>query len=464
MTIYAKLMPHQIDICKFIQTKLYFGIFAEYGTGKTLCLLNHIETNNIRKSLIVSTKTAIESTWPQEIKKHTDFKYVILTGAKSKKIKELQRALRMSQVGNLPYALNNSARVIVLINFDGVESIYNELVQAGFDLIGIDESTKIKSPDTDRASVLWSLSKAIPSRAIMTGFPITENISEIYSQIKFLDFGKALGTNYYAFLHKHFNKIGYKFIPRKSGTTAILEAIKPFCIKVSNASLHLKPKIYKEIKLTPTAQQEKFFSELNSTFQLTFGEVNIDTKYIFALIRKSMQICDGHISDAEGNIEYFETPKDKALVDIIDEIDITKNKVIVWFTLLNSLHKVKKILDRLKYTSLTLYGDTDNVGEVTHKFQNSSTHNILLTTQKKASESLNFSNCRYAIYYSNDWSNDLRSNSEARIYRKGSEKHTSIVYIDLTIDKSIDERIVNCLKKKKSLIDDLKTSFGGITK
>ena len=47
--IYTKLMPHQVKIVKFIKNKKYWGIFADYGTGKTLCALTYIELNKLRK-------------------------------------------------------------------------------------------------------------------------------------------------------------------------------------------------------------------------------------------------------------------------------------------------------------------------------------------------------------------------------------------------------------------------------
>jgi SNF2 family DNA or RNA helicase len=89
----------------------------------------------------------------------------------------------------------------------------------------------------------------------------------------------------------------------------------------------------------------------------------------------------------------------------------------------------------------------------------SPSHNVLLATQLKAAESITLTNCRYAIYYSNTWSQDKRSNSEARIYRKGSEKHKNIIYIDLVVKDSVEEAVYECLKRKKSLVATLMKQF-----
>jgi SNF2 family DNA or RNA helicase len=108
---------------------------------------------------------------------------------------------------------------------------------------------------------------------------------------------------------------------------------------------------------------------------------------------------------------------------------------------------------------LTLTGATEDTNKVVQMFQKSRDHNILICTQKKAAESVTLTSARFAIYYSNIWSNDARLNSEARIRRKGSEIHKGIMYIDLITKKSVEEKVYQCLRKKKDLINELKTAF-----
>ena len=291
--IYTKLMPHQELILDFISGKdingtgtlsigesgammqsirskdnNYFGIFADYGTGKSLTALAYVNKLNIRKTLVVSTKTAVQGTWPQEIKKHTNFKYTLLIGDKKKKLASLYHGLKVSMTSSGFYhsAINNN--VIFLINFDGVKNIFNELLQADFDFIIVDESTKVKSPKTMRTKILWALGKNINKKCIMTGFPITENISEIYSQIKFLDNGECFGNSYFSFMEMYFNRVGYKYVAKRKGVDEILQKIKPFCIRVSGDVLKLPPKVYSKIEIELTEQQQKLLTDLNETFKL----------------------------------------------------------------------------------------------------------------------------------------------------------------------------------------------------
>jgi len=499
--IRTKLMKHQKLICDFMKDKNYSAIFADYGTGKTLCVLSHVEhMERARKILIVSSKTSVQSTWPDEIELHTNFRYVHLLGTRRKKQIALRLGLRASMEDGTSYAAESTQPVFFLINFDGVRNIYDELVQCGFDLIVVDESTKIKSPRADRTKILWAIGRTTKRRIIMTGFPITENLGEIYSQIKFLDHGKALGSGYYAFLEKYFYRAGFKRKPKTGAEKKIFGLIKPFSIRVSNEVLDLPPKVYRVKKVGPTSVQKKLLDDLNQYFSLELGKIKIDTQYIFTLINKSLEISDGFVKsnwykkiglerdrlqcykcgktfNAEkydgkkyclycghkGYLEVLDTNKDEAIVDLIDDIDPFKNKIVVWAMFRFSVKKLKKLFTSMEIPTLTLTGTTEDPNTVVRKFQYEKKYRILLATQKKASESITLTKAKHAIYYSSPWSYDLRSNSEARIRRKGSEKHSHIMYTDILIKNSVDEIVYNCLRRKGSLVGDLKKQFRTIS-
>lgn len=460
--IRTPFMKHQKIAVNFMKAKKYCALFMEYGTGKTLCALADIIQKRVRKILVVSSKTAIESTWAGttgEICKHTNFRYVMLLGNPVQKYNALKMGLRHSYVHATSYSASISRPVVFLINFDGIRNIYDHIKQAAFDMIIVDESTKIKSPSARRTQILWKLGQDVPYKTIMTGFPVTENLAEIYSQIKFLDGGKTFGNSYTGFLEKYFFKAGFKRLLKRRAEKKIFNMIEPFCLRISNDVLRLPPKVYLQKIIEPTDTQLKLLDNFREYFQLEFGKVKIDTDYIFTLINKSLQICDGFIQDNNGNVEAIGTSKDEAIIDVVEDIDPNKNKIIIWAVFKFSVKKLSGIFKRLGYNTLTLTGETENVSGTIRKFQYDKRCNILVATQKKASESITLTNCKHAIYYSNSWSYDARINSEARIRRKGSEKHSSINYTDIMLKHSIEKLVYDCLRNKKNLVDKLKREF-----
>lgn len=485
--IRTKPMGHQslaVEFCTMKCEEPYAAIFADYGTGKTLIalmiveIMKRVKENGFKKILVVSTSLSIDTTWCDEIRTHTDFRFCVLKGGTKQKRNILEYVLeQVNNPNKYTYAKASDKPMLFLINYDGVNGIWRELRDAGFDVVFADESTKIKTFDTDRTMSLYEASEKIPYRYIMTGFPITEALYELYSQIKFLDRGKVFGRSYYAWLNKNFVRVGQKLIVKKKAIKEILALIKPFCIRITNEHLKLPPKVYKPIELEMTEQQRELLTKLTSTFRLELGKVKIDTKYIFTLIAKSLQICDGFVQHKEyeykevngkkvrtnkvlsSELEVIETNKDEALIDLLDEIDISKNKVVIWCAFLFSVKKISKILTKLGIPVLTITGETKDANKVVQQFQKSKDRNVLICTQKKAAESVTLTSARFAIYYSNIWSNDARLNSEARIRRKGSEKHKSIMYIDLLTKASVEKQVYDCLRKKKDLINELKTAF-----
>jgi len=235
------------------------------------------------------------------------------------------------------------------------------------------------------------------------------------------------------------------------------------------------------------------FDNLKAYFQLEFGKVKIDTDSMFVLIAKSLQICDGFVQDGwydrvdelevrcrkcgqshprikgkgipskcpkcgyKGMLEVIDTPKDEALIDTLEEIG--KEKVVIWTNFRWTVGKLDRVLTRLGHNVLTLSGLTEDPGAIVKAFQFSNKYDTLIATLKKASESITLTACRNAIYYSNNWSNDLRGNSEARICRKGSEKHSHITYTDVYIKDSVEQLVYECLREKKNIVERLKKFF-----
>ena len=473
--IRTKPMGHQSMVLKFAGPLEYAGVFADYGTGKTLMALMLTQLKKFRKVLIVAPKTAIDTTWKDQIREHSDFRFCVLKGTAKQKVNMLQYAVgKVDQPNRYGEVSGSFKPMLFLINYEGIESIYHELKAAEFDACFADESTKIKTYDSKRTMAMQELGPTVKHRYLLVGFPATESLYELYSQVKFLDGGKTFGHSYHAFLNKYFVRLGPKMIIKKRSIKQIMDLIKPFCIRITNDTLKLPPKVYKPIEVPLTAQQRELLTRLSSTFRLELGKVKIDTQYIFALLAKSLEICNGFVHHVEkeigedgkptgkilsDNTEIVDTNKDEMLIEILDEIDVRQHKVVIWAPFRFSVKKIAAILKKLRIPVLTLTGETEDPNKVVSLFQNTKEYNVLVCTQKKAAESITLTAARYAIYYSNVWSNEARLNSEARIRRKGSEKHKSIMYIDLVTESSVEKQVYECLRKKKSLIDELKSAF-----
>ena len=72
-------------------------------------------------------------------------------------------------------------------------------------------------------------------------------------------------------------------------------------------------------------------------------------------------------------------------------------------------------------------------------------------------EILNLQFCHKIIYLSNDWDLGTRLQSEDRVHRYGQKHDVDI--IDICAADTIDEKILDCLRRKESILDSLKAEI-----
>jgi len=441
--IKTRLLKYQQDICGFIKDKKYFGLFCDFGIGKSLCILNHINTHKFRYTLIVAPKFALlpENTWYTEIKKHTDFRIHSLIDDNKKN-----------------YNYSGTIPLIFLINYDSLCRVLSLLnnEDISFDFIVFDESTWIKNPKTIRTKVAHKIAKYIPNRALVTGFPVTENLRDIHSQIFALDFGKSLNT-FWKFNLKYFYKWKFGWSPKKESEKKIIKKIKDFCItKRLSDCLDLPPIKRKYIPLEATEEQTKLFKSIKENFEIDYKGIKITMQYVLPTLMKLRQVCSGFIYK-ESNIvvDLKNTPKDQHLIEIVKQI--IPSKMIIWCEF---NYEIRKLIGLLHKQDCIGVLSSDNQNLIEAKIKHFRTDaSILIANPHFLGASETFVEANYMIRYSYTESYAKHSNSEARIYRKGAEKHKKVVYVYPYIKGSIEEKIIKSLLRKKNLINLLKDYF-----
>jgi SNF2 family DNA or RNA helicase len=188
--MYAKqhAFAYQTEAVDAVKDLKYAAIFHEQGLGKSkiaIDLMLYWFTNHKIDTVIILTKKALINNWKEELSFHTYLKPKILTTDKTKNY----------------YVFNGSSRVI-LCNFELMISekericLFQKTRSVG---IIIDESAKIKNPNSTITKTLFELSDGFAKRIIMTGTPIANRPYDIWAQIFFLDNGSSLGTDFSKF-------------------------------------------------------------------------------------------------------------------------------------------------------------------------------------------------------------------------------------------------------------------------
>jgi SNF2 family DNA or RNA helicase len=80
---------------------------------------------------------------------------------------------------------------------------------------------------------------------------------------------------------------------------------------------------------------------------------------------------------------------------------------------------------------------------------------VMVASQDAGGTGVNLTAANYMVYYSRGYSLEHDMQSEARAYRGGSERHTSITRIDLVNEGTLDVAVLKALQSKKDLSQDI---------
>jgi SNF2 family DNA or RNA helicase len=175
----------------------------EPRTGKTKVAIDWVsvlhQAEKVNRVLVIAP-LGVLAVWEEEIKLHCPHKYrTVYWDREGRKIVPLPPWGHADLVFVLVNVDAFSTPGKLIHNGDGTRKrstkhggrydVKKELVKWSPQAIILDESHRIKTPSARKTTMIWSLGKVAPYRAILTGTPITKRkrAYDVYSQWKFLN-------------------------------------------------------------------------------------------------------------------------------------------------------------------------------------------------------------------------------------------------------------------------------------
>lgn len=433
-----KLQPweHQLNAMKKANFGKGFAYFMEQGTGKTKTVLDEAQViasqGNLDSVLIICPKSLM-GTWKDEIMTHC-VNYRI----------SLWKDKEVYGQGDFRFTIIN----IDAIKLEkGFVYAYNNL--SSNSMLILDESTSIKNFKAQRTQFALRLAKQARFRRILTGTPITKNPLDLYSQMLFLDPWFWAGSSYYAFRNRYAILGGYKGkeVVGFRDLDRLQSQIDPYCFRVKKEQcLDLPPKIYSTRYLEMKKDQKSKYKELKKELgQVTMNEQTgvIYTKTMVTL-GKMHQLVGGNLD----NMQY-DCNKIEECVNILSE---GSGKTLIWCKYINEIKRLKDTLEDNGFKVGTYHGSVSLKQREQNKADfNTGDMDVLILQYACGGVGLTLNAASTVIFYSNDYSYADRIQAEDRCHRGGQTK--SVNYIDLVCKKTIDLKILNIIKNKKSLSD-----------
>ena len=442
----AKLtaFPYQHEAFLAIKDKPYAAIFHEQGLGKTKIaidlLLYWLDKRDIDTVMIVTKKTLVAN-WVGEFDTHTNLRPKVLDTKKKSNY----------------FVLNSAARVIVT-NFETISTEQDRLqlfLKTRNVAIIIDESTKIKNPESKLTQDFFAISALFKIKVIMTGTPVANRPYDIWAQIYFLDEGNSLGTNFAEFkamcdLSNDLQEDESKRMIFEDSVAGIYNKIKDFSVRETKNSgiITLPSKIYHAVTVGFEQKQFEMYEALRKEMVLTLtrGDETIlddSTETIKRLLRLVQITSNPKLIDES---YVGDSAKEKLLDQLIERIISQDEMVIVWSIYTGNIDMFCK-----KYAK---YGAVKITGKMAVEERNKSVAafksgkaKLLFATPQSAKEGLTLTIANNAIFYDRGFNLDDYLQAQDRIHRI-SQKRDCHIY-NLMVEDSIDIWIDYLLKAKQ---------------
>ena len=432
------------------------AILAEMGTGKTLIsigIAGYLYLHNHINKLLIVAPLSITRVWEEEFDKFADFDYQL-------KVLEGSTVEKCEQLRNL---FGNKLQVAV-INYESCWRMEKQIADWKPDMIICDESSKIKNAQAKQSKALHRLGKISKHNMILTGTPVTNNPLDFFSQYKFLD-ESIFGGSYYAFRARyavmggygHYQVVGYKNL---SELTEKAHSIAFRITKKEALDLPEQIDTKRYVELEPIGRSIYDQVEKESYAELEHGEI-VTTNVLTKLLRLS-QITGGFIKDEFNELaEQVSSAKLEALEEIVEECLDAGKKLVVFARFIPEIDAIAKMLKRYGVKYAMIRGDVkDRAGEV-DKFQNDPETKVFIGQLQTTGMGLTLTAADTAVFYSLSYNYADYEQAKARIHRIGQKNNCT--YIHLLAKKTIDEKVMDALSKKKNLaelvVDNWKSLF-----
>ena len=415
--------------------------------------------------LLVVAPTSVVAVWPKEVQEYAEFKYTCRTllGDKASRLKQL------SDLEKFPF----KALKVAVINYESTwrDGIFEALQEFDADMIIADESQRIKTHDAAQSKAMHQLGDQARYKLILSGTPVQNNAIDIYSQYRFLD-PTVFGKNFYQFRNRYaimggFNRrqiVGYKDMDdliRREHSIAF-RITKEEAIDLPEQTFEVRH-IQMDKKLADLYQRIKrdSYAEIE-----TGGQITATT--VLTKLLRLQQLAGGFlVTDDAAKPQLVSAAKLEALSDIVQDYVVDGGKKLVIFA--RFVPEVKAIIDLMKKVlpdrkkAVSIYGEIkkEDRGAIVQQFQSDPDTVVFVGQIDTAGTGDTPSAADTCGYYSENFNYAAYEQSLSRIHRIG--QRNTCTYIDLVMEKTVDEMINRALAKKediaKTVVDNWRDLF-----
>jgi len=422
---------HQKDTASFLTLHKKSFCFNEQGTGKTASVIwaadYLMQKGEINKVLVICPLSIMKSAWQEDLFKfamHRTCSVAHGTAAQRKKI------------------LKQDAE-FVIINFEGVAVVKEEVMQGGFDLIVVDEANAYKNAQTNRWKTLRDIVAATPWLWMLTGTPAAQSPVDAFGLAKLVNPENA--PKYFGhFRDKVMYKVSqFKWSPKPDADKTVHEVLQPAIRFEKDQCLDL-PKVTHTERYAPlTKQQAAYYRVLRDKMMMEADGEQVTSVNAATNLNKLLQISGGAVyTDDRQVLEFDVSNRLKVIKEAIEE---SLNKILVFVPFTHTIELLSEFLTKNKINSEIISGkvSVNKRGDIVKRFQEGGDTQVLIIQPQAASHGLTLTAASTIIWYAPVTSVETYLQANARIDRPGQNSPMTIVHIQ---GSKVEEKLYKMLR------------------
>ena len=426
-----KPFAHQKETSDFLSTRRKAFCFNEQGTGKTASVIwaadYLMKLGKIKRVLVICPLSIMKSAWQQDLFKFAMHRSCSVAHGDAKQRKKIIAA----------------GSEFVIINFDGLAVVKDEIIKGGFDLIVVDEANAYKNPMTNRWKVLRDVAAAAKGLWMLTGTPAAQSPLDAYGLAKLVNPDNT--PKYYGqFRSDVMMKVTqFKWIPKPGSQDTVHQVLQPAIRFERNQCLDLPPVTHVERDAPLTPQQDKYYRLLKDKMTMVADGESITAVNAATNINKLLQISGGAVYTDTGEVLEFDVSNRlNAVLEVIEE---SSHKVLVFVPFTHTIELLKATLDKHGISNDVINGkvSVNKRSDIVTRFQNNPDPYVLIIQPQAASHGLTLTAANTIIWYAPVTSVETYLQANARINRPGQHNPMTIVHIK---GSEIESRLYSMLQ------------------
>ena len=408
---------HQRTTAAFLTLNRKAFCLNEQGTGKTGSVIwaadYLMKHDRIRRVLVICPLSIMDSAWRADLFKFAMHRTVdIAYGAADKR-----------------RAIIRGHAEFVIINFDGVEIVADEIARAGFDLIVVDEANAYKNAQTKRWKVLNSLVKPETWLWMLTGTPAAQSPVDAYGLAKLVN-PTGVPKFFTTFKEMVMTKMTqFRWTPKENATQTVFNALQPAIRYTKDECLDLPEMVYVKRKVELTKQQQKYYDLLKNKMIIQAAGEEITSVNAAVNMSKLLQIsCGAVYADTGEAVEFDIKNRYAVLKEVIEE---SSQKVLVFVPFKHAIDILtQKLLDD-GIPAEIIRGDVSPAKrtDIFKRFQETPTPQVLVIQPQAAAHGVTLTAANTVVWWGPTSSLETYAQANARVHRSGQKHHCTVVQL-----------------------------------